>query len=34
MELKGQVTISIEDFEKLKAVADMKEYGMMHGAQK
>jgi hypothetical protein len=26
MELKGQVTISIEDFEKLKAVADMKEY--------
>lgn len=25
MELKGQVTISIEDFEKLKA-ADMKEY--------
>lgn len=26
MELKGQVTISIEDFEKLKAEADMKEY--------
>ena len=26
MELKGQVTISIEDFEKLKAAADMKEY--------
>lgn len=26
MELKGQVTISIEDFEKLKAAADAKEY--------
>lgn len=26
MKLKGQVTISIEDFEKLKAEADMKEY--------
>lgn len=26
MELKGQVTISIEDFEKLKEEADMKEY--------
>lgn len=26
MELKGQVTISIEDFEKLKIAADMKEY--------
>lgn len=26
MELKGQVTISIEDFEKLKAAADQKEY--------
>lgn len=25
MELKGQVTISIEDFEKLKAAADQKE---------
>ena len=26
MELKGQVTISIEDFEKLKAAAEQKEY--------
>lgn len=26
MELKGQVTISIEDFEKLKATAEQKEY--------
>lgn len=26
MKLKGQVTISIEDFEKLKAAADAKEY--------
>lgn len=26
MELKGQVTISIDDFEKLKAAADAKEY--------
>lgn len=26
MELKGQVTISIEDFEKLKVAADQKEY--------
>lgn len=26
MEVKGQVTISIDDFEKLKAAADMKEY--------
>lgn len=26
MEVKGQVTISIDDFEKLKAAADAKEY--------
>lgn len=26
MEVKGQVTISIDDFEKLKEAADMKEY--------
>ena len=26
MELKGQVTISIEDYEKLKAAAEQKEY--------
>lgn len=26
MELKGQVTISIEDFEKLKAATEQKEY--------
>lgn len=26
MEVKGQVTISIDDFEKLKAAADQKEY--------
>ena len=26
MKVKGQVTISIEDFEKLKAAADAKEY--------
>lgn len=26
MELKGQVTISIEDFEKLKAAAEQREY--------